>query len=337
MQARSGRLSRRAFVGGLAGLGASTAGVLLLAACGATLPWTERQARLPRVGYLTGAAAGDSTTEAFRQGLQALGYVEGRDITVDYRYTEGRPERLPGLLAELLALQPNVLVTWGTSQTAAAKSATTTIPIVFQAGDPVRSGLVRTLARPGGNVTGVSLGGLELYGKRLELLTETLPGISRPVYLTDPAIATRQEIQDQASSLKIDTHVIEVSGPDDLLDAFAMALAHRADALALADPPWLFTNRSKAIGFAAQQGLPAIYVRREYVADGGLMSYGQNMRNSVRRVPIYVDKILKGANPGEIPVEQPTTFDFVVNRATHAHLGLTIPPDVAAQVTEWVQ
>jgi putative tryptophan/tyrosine transport system substrate-binding protein len=246
-------LSRRVFV---RSLGASVAGLGsgLVTGCGVLIPAARKGPELPRVGYLSGSAsAGDQVANAFKVGLQGLGYVEGQNITVDYRYTEGRPERLADLLSELLALKPDVLVAWGTSQkTAAKRQATTSVPIVFHAGDPIQTGLVSNLAHPDGNVTGVNIG-LGMYGKRLELLKETLPGVSRVVFLTDPALSDWQEILDQSPGLEIDPHLVEVRGPDDLPAGFTAVLAHRADALILSDPPWLFASRERTIGFAGNR------------------------------------------------------------------------------------
>jgi putative ABC transport system substrate-binding protein len=313
---------------------------MLLSGCGASLPSAQKQVKLPRVGYLAGsAAADDQIVKAFHQGLQALGYVEGQTITVDHRYTEGRPERLPDLLAELLALKPDVIVAWGQFQAIAAKQATDTIPIVFQTGQPIELGLVRSLAWPGGNITGVIPSPSGLYAKRLQLLKEAFPAVSRVGYLSPsgPTGPIAMELQEHAPRLGVQLQALHVPGPDDLANAFATAIADDAEALMVADDPWVFTYRAQIIDWAAQQRLPAMYFRREYVTDGGLMSYGQNILNSARRVAVYVDKILKGANPGEIPVEQPTTIDFAVNRTTLTNLGLMLPPDVAAQVTEWVE
>jgi putative ABC transport system substrate-binding protein len=341
MQSRvwGGRLRRRAFVGGLAGLGASATGLALLGGCG-LIAGQPAAPKMPLLGSLSGQTAeGESPTrEAFRQGLREQGYVEGQNIRIEFRYTEGRPERLPAVLAELLALPPDVLVAWGTSQAAAAKEATKTIPIVFQAGDPVSLGLVNSLSRPGGNLTGVSITPSGFYAKRLEMLNEAFPTISRIAFVTtaDPTGPIVRELQDIAPRLGVQLQVLHMDSPDDLANTLTTAVTDHAEALMVGDNPWIFTSRSEVIQFAAQQRLPAIYFRSEYVADGGLMSYGQRILDSARRVAVYVDKVLKGANPGEIPVEQPTTFDFAVNRTALATLGLTLPSEAAAQVTAWV-
>jgi putative ABC transport system substrate-binding protein len=333
------RLSRRAVVGGMAGLCVSAAGLAVLAGHG-VIAGQSPAPRMPLLGYLSGqsAEAESPTIEAFRQGLREQGYVQDESVRIEFRFTDGRPERLPAVLAELLALQPDVLIAWGTSQATAAKEATQTVPIVFQTGDPVSRGLVNSLSWPGGNLTGVSITQSGFYAKRLEVLKQGFPTISRIAYLSTvgPTGPVASELQDAAPRLGAQLQILHALGPDDLATTLATAVTDRAEALIVGDDPWIFTSRSAVIQFAAQQRLPALYFRKEYVADGGLMSYGQRIQDSARRVAVYVDKILKGANPGDIPIEQPTTFDFVVNSTTLANLGLTLPPHVAAQVTEWV-
>ncbi len=309
----------------------------LLGGCGDALP---RTTKVPRLGYLSGesAEAAQPLTEVTLQGLRDLGYIVGQNVTIDYRFTEGRPERASELAAELVALKPDVVLAFGADQARAAMQATTTIPIVIHTGDPVTGGIVSSLSRPGGNVTGVSINPPGLYAKELDLLKEAFPAVARVAFLStsDPPPALVKLMLDQAPSLGVQVHLLVARGPDELPNAFAAAVAVQCDALFVPDVPWIFTYRAQPIAFAAQQRLPAIYGRREYVEDGGLMSYGQNILSSQRRVAVYVDKILKGANPAEIPVEQPTTFEFVVNVTTAQALGITFPSELAAQVTQWV-
>jgi putative ABC transport system substrate-binding protein len=309
----------------------------LLAGCGDALP---RATKVPRLGYLSGesAEAAQPLTEATLQGLRDLGYVVGQNVTIDYRFAEGRPERATEFAIELVELKPDVVLAFGTAQALAAMQATTTIPIVIHTGDPVMLGLVSSLSRPGGNVTGVSIAPVGLRAKELDLLKEAFPTVARVAYLStsDPPSALAQVMLDQAPSLGVQVQVIVARGPDDLPSAFAAAVAGLSEALIVPDDPWIFTHRAQPIAFAAKQQLPAIYGRREYVEDGGLMSYGQNILSSHRRVAVYVDKILKGANPADLPVEQPTTFEFAVNVRTAQTLGISFPPQLAAQVTDWV-
>jgi putative ABC transport system substrate-binding protein len=315
----------------------------LLAGCGALFPRAQEPRKVARLGWLSGASAevANPNVDAFGQGLRALGYIEGQNIHVEYRFTEGRSERLPQLASELVELKPDVLVALGTPQAMAVRQATDTIPIVFQTGDPVQTGLVSSLSRPGGNMTGVSNSTFGLGDKRLDLLKEAFPWVSRVAYLWNPGsqagVIGWKLLQDLAPTLGVRVQSLGVRGPDDLPNAFASAVAGQADALIVMDDPWIFTYRAQPIAFAAQYRLPAVYGQKPYVEDGGLMSYGSRLADSARRLAVYVDKILKGANPGEIPVEQPTTFDFVVNLKTAQALGATFPPQVAAQVTEWIQ
>jgi putative ABC transport system substrate-binding protein len=310
----------------------------LLAGCGDTL---LRLAKVPRIGYLSGesAAVQAPLREAVLQGLRDLGYVEGQNITVDYRFTDGRAERAPQLALDLVALQPDVLLAFAPAQVTAAMQATASIPIVIHTGDPVAGGIVSSLSRPGGNVTGVSITAPGIYSKRLDLLKEAFPSIMRVglVSISDPPPPGQRLMIDQAPSLGVQVQVLLARGPDDLPNVFATAVAGQLDALIVQDDSWIFTYREPFIAFAAQQRLSAIYGRREYVEDGGLMSYGQNILASSRRLAVYIDKILRGAKPADLPIEQPTSFELAVNQTTVHALGLTIPPAFAAQITEWIQ
>jgi putative ABC transport system substrate-binding protein len=329
--------SRREFVRG----GVALVGLGVLAGCGADLPRLPAFGKVARIGYLSGQSAESERplTDAFRQGLQEHGYVEDKNIAIDYRFTDGRPERLAGLTSELVQLKPDVIVAWGTAQTVAAKQATDAIPIVFHAADPVGRGVAGSLSSPGTNVTGVSISAPGLLGKRLDLLKEASPGIARVAFLGNaagPGLAEVQALQEQAPRLGVQVQLVDIRGPDDLASAFAMTIAGLAEGLIVGDAPWLFTHHDQPIAFAAQYHLPAMYSRTEYVKLGGLMSYGQNILDSARRVAVYVDKILRGTNPGDIPIEQPTSFDFAVNLTAAQALGISFPPRVAAQVTEWI-
>jgi putative ABC transport system substrate-binding protein len=332
-------LDRRAFVQHLAGLGASVTGLIVLDGC-ALLPSTAQRAKIPRVGYLagTGSALDDPWVMEFWDGLRELGWVDGRTFNIELR------EQVSGtsdsdLIAELVAVPVDVLVTVGTVNTQAAKRMTDTIPIVFASvGDPVGAGVVANLARPGANVTGVSSGAsTPLGGKRLELLSEVIPGLSRLAFLLNSTNATEvlalAQIQEAATRLGIQVQALDVVSPDALDRAFDTAARWPADAIHVQG---FMSLRGRVVELATRSHLPAMYLYREFVEDGGLMSYAPSQRIVFRRTAPYVDKILRGARPGDLPVEQLTTIEFAVNVKTAQALGLTLPPDVAAQVTEWV-
>jgi len=304
---------------------------------------TEAQeaARVARIGMLADATS-PHLREAFRQGLRDLGYIEGRNLVIEYRDAGGKPERLPMLAAELVALKVDVIVAGNTLQTLAAKQASRTIPIVFSfALDPVTDGLVTSLARPGGNVTGLSFLAPELVGKRLELLTLAVPRVSRVAVLWQPgaqAKRTEKDLQTEAKvaarALGIQLQFVEAREPDDFDRAFSDMTRARADALTVLGSAMLFNQRRRLVELAATHRLPAAYGLREYVDAGGLMAYGPNGPDMFRRAAIYVDKILKGATPGDLPVEQPTKFELVVNLKTAKTLGLTIPPSVLGRADQ---
>jgi putative ABC transport system substrate-binding protein len=302
--------------------------------------------KIPQIGFLVAASASDSAyarlIEAFRQGLRDLGYVEGRNIVVEYRYADGKYERLPALAAELVRLKVDVIVSHGTNAPLAAKKATSAIPIVMtSAGDPVGSGLVSSLARPGGNVTGLSLMIPELGGKRLQLLKEILPGLSRVAVLWNAAnpyaSLVVREMEATATTLGVQLQSLVVRGPDDFEGALAAATTGRAGALTAVEDPLTITKRRQIVDFAAKRRLPAIYGVKEFVDAGGLMSYGANFADLWRRSATYVDKILKGAKPADLPVQQPTKFEFVINLKTAKALGLTIPPSVLLRADEVIR
>ena len=297
----------------------------------AALPAAHAQlvAQTPRIGILTPTFDPHPVLEAFRQGLRDLGYVEGQNIALEYRFAEGKFERLPALAAELVRLKVDVILADGGQATAAAQHATGTIPIVFPAvPDPVGQGLVASLARPGGNITGLSFDDPEIMGKRLELLTEAVPGVTRVAYLWHAArIGPRalQEVETAARALRVQLYPVEVRAPYLFDQAFAtMAEAH-ADALITLPSAVFADRRTQIAALALKTRLPGIFPEREYAEAGGLMSYGPSIAANFHRAATYVDKILKGTQPADLPVEQPTTFELVINRKTAQALGLTLP------------
>jgi ABC-type uncharacterized transport system substrate-binding protein len=294
-----------------------------------------QQPRVPRVGYVFGTTSSETSDLliAIRQGLRELGYLEGRTIVLEARWTEGRYERFPALVAELVHDRIDVLVVATTPGALAAKNATSTIPVVIVAvGDPVGSGLVASLARPGGNLTGLSLLNPELHGKRLELLKEVLPRISRVATLINPGNPIHavflKETQAAAQTLTLRLQPVEVRGPEDFAEAFAAAAGGHAGALIAFDDPLTLGYPTQIVALASKHRLPTIYGFREFPEVGGLMSYGANRRDLYRRTTVFVDKILKGSKPAELPVEQPIKFEFVVNLKAAKQIGLTIPQSV---------
>ena len=322
----------------------------LIAACGllaAPLAADAQQAaKVARIGYLSpNLAVSPNLCEAFRQGLRDLGYVEGRNLVIEYRDAEGKGERLPALAAELIALKVDVIMAeGGTLGPRVAMQATTTIPIVFVAGDPVGSGLVTSLARPGGNLTGLSGLGPELIGKRLELLKQTLPGVDRVAVLRQPVALGERTAKDMlkaadvaARALGVQPQFIEARTPDEFARAFSDMTSARAGALTLLPANMFLREHRRLVDMVAKNRLPAVYTSREFVDAGGLMSYGANQPDLFRRAATYVDKILKGAKPGDLPVEQPTKFELVINLKTAKALGLTIPQSVLAYADDLIQ
>src|SRR5213594_1479201 len=291
--------------------------------------------KVARIGLLSQGSptSGQHIREAFRQGLREVGYVDGQNIVIEYRYAEGKAERLPDLAAELLRLKVDVIVAGGTPAPLAAKRATRTIPIVMAAaGDPVGTGLVASLAQPGGNVTGLSNFSAELTGKRLQLLKEVVPGVSRVAVLwnaANPVAALlMRETEAAARTLGVQVQSLEVRGLDDFENALPAAISGGAGALFVIDDPLVFSSRMRIADFAARNRLPATAFYKEFAKAGGLMAYGPNLTDQFRRAAIYVDKILKGAKPADLPVEQPTKFELVINLKTAKALGLTIPQSV---------
>jgi putative ABC transport system substrate-binding protein len=318
--------------------------VLTFALLGAPLARAQGPTKLARIGVLSLSSPTEVARwhEAFRQGLAGLGWVEGKNISIEYRYAEGRVDRLPALAAELVGLKLDVIVAGLNTDTEAARKATRTIPIVMAApADPVATGLVASLARPGGNITGLTTILPELAGKRLELLKEMVPKLSNVAVLWNPhgRVSTLgwQEIQRPARELSIRLHSLEVRAPGDLEKAIADAATMRAGALAVMPDPVFVTNLKRIADLAARSRLPSIYNFSEFVAAGGLASYGPDPSDLFRRAATYVDKILKGARPADLPVEQPTKFQLVINMKTARALGLTIPPPVLARADELVE
>jgi putative ABC transport system substrate-binding protein len=306
----------------------------------------QQPTKVHRIGRLSPGpppSQSSPSMEAFRQGLRDLGYVEGQNLVIEWRWAEGRDERLPDLAAELVRLQVEVIVVGGVAAIRAAQHATSTIPIVMAANyDPVGEGFVASLAHPGGNITGVSWLGAELPGKRLEILKETLPQSTRIAVLGNPTFAAYDtwlhSLTTAARALGLHLHVLELRRADELDSAFAALTNTGADALiVLSDPALMDGLHGRIVDFAATSRLPAMYDWRAYVDAGGLMSYGPNMPDMQRRAASYVDKILKGAKPADLPIEQPTTFNLVINLKVARALGLTIPPTVLFQAHEVLQ
>jgi putative ABC transport system substrate-binding protein len=313
----------------------------LLSGCAALPIGPQRPARLPRVGYLDSGASQDRA-DGFRLGLADHGYVEGRNIIVEWRNPEGQLDRLPGLAAELVGLPVDVLVASGDTPTRLLKDATGTIPIVMVvSASPVEQGLVASLARPGGNITGLTTLARELDQKRLQLFKETVPGLARVGVLWNPEVDDRerafQVAEEAARALGLEVRSLEARDHGALEAAFERAAAERVDGLFLIDNSVLTANWPRIVEFARRHRLPTSSVLRSMVAAGGLFSYGANIPSLNRRAAGYVDRILKGADPAEMPIERPTAFDLVLNLKTARELGLTIPESVLQQATEVIQ
>jgi putative ABC transport system substrate-binding protein len=317
---------------------------MLLALC-VSASAQEPARKIPRIGYLAGATLSALTarTEAFRQGLRDLGYVEGKNITIEWRSAEGQLDRLPGLAAELVHLKVDIIVSGGADVTRVVKEATVTIPIVMtQDRDPVGSGFVASLARPGRNITGLSTLSPELSGKRLELLKEIVPKLSRVAVFgtsTRPGNALDlKEVELAAGVLGLKLQHSDVLNPKDIETAFRAAVKGQADAVLMnVSGPVATFRRTEIAALAVKSRLPVIYTREEYVEDGGLLSYGVSINDLDRRAATYVDKILKGAKPADIPVEQPLKFEFIINLKAAKQIGLTLPPNVLARADKVIK
>jgi putative ABC transport system substrate-binding protein len=326
-------MERRTFIATIAG------GLLALLAAEA-----QAAGQIPRIGYLSASSAeADKNRFAyFRRGIQELGYIEGKNIVIEQRYAAGQIEKIPELLAELIRLRVDVLVVYGDAAILAAKNATSTIPIVMTVHpDPVGDGIVANLARPGGNVTGLSDLHTVLATKRLEILKEAVPSASRIAvffHAANPTLLRQlKDIQDIAPAFRVTVLSVPVTGPGDFDRAFTMMRKERAAGLMVLGSPLIGIHRRQILDLAAKSRLPAIYTVRESPDAGGLMSYGTNFHELWRRAATYVDKILKGAKPGDLPVEQPTKFELVINLKTAKVLGLTIPQSVLRRADEIIQ
>jgi ABC-type uncharacterized transport system substrate-binding protein len=318
--------------------------VVLLAV--GVLAEAQQPKKVPRVGFLATVSPSiiSDRVEAFRQGLRELGYVEGKNIVIEWRYEEGKADRQPppGLAAELVRLKVDVIVTAGPLVTRAAKEATSTIPIVMgQDTDPVGNGFVASLARPGGNITGLATFAPEISGKQLELLKETVPKLTRVAVLGNASRPgspqALREINVAADGFGVKVQYLEVREPKDIETAFRAAGKGRAEAVLVLGGPVLSSHRTQIADLAAKNRLPAIYERAEFMDAGGLMFYGASITEMFRRAAVYVDKILKGAKPADLPVEQPTKFEFIVNLKAAKQIGLTIPPNVLARANRLIK
>jgi putative ABC transport system substrate-binding protein len=298
----------------------------------------QQQKKLPRIAYLSASSSSQNAArdQALRQGLRELGYVDGKNITIDWRYADGKPDRLPTLAAELVHLNTDIIITGGPTTTRAAQRATSTIPIIMtQDTDPVGNGFVTTLARPGGNITGLSTLAPEISGKQLELLKEVVPRLSRVAALgtsTNPGNAQALEQTEMAAAaFGLKLQYLDVLGVRDIERAFEAVSKDRADAALALGSPVLNSHRARRIYLAVKNRLPAICPWPEIVVEGGLMTYGVSYNYLHRRAALYVDKILKGAKPADLPVEQPSKFEFVINLQAAKQIGLTIPQRVLAR------
>ena len=300
--------------------------------------------RVPRIAYLGTRTPSDFGLIAFRQGLRELGWVEGQNLVIEYRFADGRLDRLPALAAELARLKADILVVHSTPGASAAKSATEAIPVVMiSVGDPVGLGLIASLARPGGNLTGLSYSafGLEIIGKQLELFKEAIPKIRRVAILSNGANPIQplaiKEVNVAARSLAVQVQVLEVRGPNEFDNAFSTMAKQRVGGLLVVPDSMFVFQRTRLADLAARTGLPAVYGWREHAEAGGLMSYGPDLSDLFRRGATYVDKILKGAKPADLPVEQPTKFELVINLKTAKALGLTIPQSLLLRADQVIE
>jgi putative tryptophan/tyrosine transport system substrate-binding protein len=331
------RVSRRQVVHG-----AGAVGLGLLAGCG-RLPWQAAQpVRVWRIGYLEPASE-PTWFEAFRAALVELGYVEGQNLSIENRFAEGQPERLPSLAAELAALNVELVVARGSAAALATADTAPATPIVLATGggDAVGSGLIASFARPGGNITGVNTASVDIAAKWLELLKEAVPTLSRVALLSDPHAAVTNahltEMERAAATLGVELQALNLGAPEQLTGAFSAMQQEHAEGLVLVPGGRAGPQRSRIAALALTYGLPAVSEWRDFAAGGGLLAYGTNVTDLVRRAAVFVDKILKGAKPADLPMERPMRFDFVINLKTAQALGLTIPHHVLLQATEVLQ
>jgi putative ABC transport system substrate-binding protein len=289
-----------------------------------------------RIGYLSPRLGIDSRAEAFQQGLGKLGYVEGQNLVIEWRFTKGKTGHFPELAAELVRLKMDCILAIGVSAIHALKQLTDTIPIVMGTidADPVKQGFVASLARPGGNITGFTGIAYDIAGKRLELLKETVPKASRAAILVDPSPAAEAHVKEAESAsrnLGMQLQLLEVRQPEELDNAFKIARQQRAQVLTIVATGLINSHRPRIVNLAVNTRLPAIYSHADFVRDGGLMSYADDNRDRLRRAATYVDRILKGTKPADLPVQQPTKFEFIVNLKAAKQIGVTIPPNVLAR------
>ena len=301
----------------------------------------QSPAKTARIGYLSIRPGPMDLDEAFQQGMRELGYVEGQNLSVEYRWAAWNPERVSALAQEIAGLRVDVIVVTGGNEAALeVKKAVHTTPVVFTSGDPVATGIVDRLDRPGGNLTGINLVTTELNPKRLELLTAAVPGVSRVAVLSNPSTTTHRVWQDTeaaARSLNVKLHVVEARNPQAIDAAFPTMTKQRAGALLVMANPMFLTERERIVRLATSHRLPGMFEQAEYAKVGGLLSYGANFADMYRRLATYVDKILKGARPGDLPIEQPTTFEFVINLKTAKVLGLTIPQSLVHRANRTIE
>jgi len=310
----------------------------------AVIAEAQQPTKIPRVGYLAANSLSDisARVEAFRQGLRELGYVEGKNIVYEWRSSEGKFDRLPALAAELVRLKVEVIVAGGPNTTRPAKEATVTIPIVMAFdGDPVGNGFVTSLAHPGGNITGLSTLAPEISGKQLELLKEIVPKLSRVAVLGNSTLAGNaqalKEVELAAGAFGVKVQYLQVRGPKDIETVFRAASEGRADAVLVLGSPVLVSRQTQVADLAAKNRLPAIYPQSDYMDAGGLMFYGVSITEMYRHAATYVDKILKGAKPADLPVEQPTKFEFIINLKAAKQIGLMIPPNVLVRADKVIK
>jgi ABC-type uncharacterized transport system substrate-binding protein len=318
--------------------------LLFVGALMAAHPLRAQQKAMPVIGFLSSRSPGEaaSVVAAFHQGLAGTGYVEGQNLAIEYRWAEGRYDRLPALAADLVGRKVDVIVaTGGTPSAVAAKGATSTIPIVFISSDPVKYGLVASFSRPGGNATGFSVLGDELLPKRLELLSELVPQVRVIALLVNPNNTDTErslgDMQDAARVKGVQLHILKADSQSGIDAAFTSLVQLHAGALVVGPDPFFDGRREQLVALASRHAVPAIYWLREYAASGGLISYGPSLAAAYRQAGIYAGRILDGANPADLPVQQPTTFELVVNLKTAKALGLSVPPSILARADEVIE